>query len=139
MPYIKQYHTTGLSWNPRGEAAKAPAASAPAAAKPAAAAAAPAAAATAGAPAKPPQLFAELNKGGAITSGLKKVARSETNKDKKISGKVEDKATTAVASKPVKPARCELVGNKWTVEYQHHPGAPVVIKVRPLFTRTKRS
>jgi hypothetical protein len=29
---------------------------------------------------KAPMLFAELNKGGDITSGLKKVSRSETNK-----------------------------------------------------------
>jgi hypothetical protein len=36
-------------------------------------------------------LSKELNKGGDITSGLKKVAREETNKDKKISGKVETK------------------------------------------------
>lgn len=94
IKYIKQYHTTGLAWNPRGGAAQAPSASAaakpaaaaPAAAKPAAAAspAKPAAAAAAGKPAAggagAPMLFAELNKGGAITSGLKKVAREETNK-----------------------------------------------------------
>jgi hypothetical protein len=36
-------------------------------------------------------LAKELNKGGDITSGLKKVAREDTNKDKKVSGKVEAK------------------------------------------------
>ena len=76
VPYIKKNHTTGLSWNPRGGDAKpaaagaaAPAASAPAAAAPKAA---PAAAA---APVKGAALFSELNKGGDITSGLKKVLK----------------------------------------------------------------
>jgi len=99
------------------------AAAAPAAAKPAAAPA------PAGAPVKAgPGLFAELNKGGAITGGLKKVTRDQTNKDKKISGKVEVEEKKVEAAKPAKPPRCELVNNKWTVEYQVHPSAPIVIK-----------
>lgn len=132
VPYIKKFHTTGLSWNPRGGDAKAPAGgaatAAPAAAAPKPAAAPAAAPAKAGEPVKAPMLFAELNKGGAITSGLKKVDRKDTNKDKQISGKVEAKETKVAVKAPAKPPKCELVGNKWTVEYQVHPSAPVVLK-----------
>ncbi len=83
VPYIKKYHTTGLAWNPRGEAAKVPAAAAApagAAAAPKPAAAPKAAPAPAAAPVKGAALFSELNKGGDITSGLKKITRDQTNK-----------------------------------------------------------
>jgi len=46
-------------------------------------------------------LFAALNKGGDITKGLKKVTRDMTNKDKKISGKIEEKKESAPAAKKV--------------------------------------
>lgn len=130
VTYIKKHHTTGLSWNPRGGDAKAPAVgAAPAAAAPKPAASPVAAPAAAAAPAKAgPGLFAELNKGGAITGGLKKVERKDTNKDKQISGKVEAKETKPVPKAGAKPAKVELNGNKWTVEYQVHPAAPVVLK-----------
>ncbi len=75
-------------------------------------------------------LAKELNKGGDITSGLKKVARADTNKDKQISGKVEVKeGAPKAAAAPKQPARVELNGNKWTVEFQHHTKEPVVVKV----------
>jgi adenylyl cyclase-associated protein len=84
VPYIKKYHTTGLAWNPRGETAKTPSGSAagaaPAAAAPKPAAAPKAAPAAAAAPVKGAALFGELNKGGDITSGLKKITRDQTNK-----------------------------------------------------------
>jgi len=125
VPYIKKFHTTGLAWNPKGGDAHVPAAtSAPKTATPPKSAPT-----TTVAPVKGAALFSELNKGGAITSGLKKVAREETNKDKKISGKVEEKETKAAkATGPNKPPRCELVGTKWTVEWQFNPQQPVVVK-----------
>jgi adenylyl cyclase-associated protein len=126
VPYIKKFHTTGLAWNPRGGDAAVP----KAAAAPKPAPAPKASPAAGGGPAKAgAALFSELNKGGAITSGLKKVARADTNKDKKISGKVEVKETPkkAVAA-PKKPAVCELRGNKWCVEWQFNPASPVVVK-----------
>eukprot|EP01083_Nonionella_stella_P015065 42170_1 len=52
-------------------------------------------------------LFASLQKGGDITKGLKKVTRDMTNKDKKISGKIEEKAKpkTAAAKKKAAPKK----------------------------------
>ena len=130
-PYIKKFHTTGLSWNPRGRDAKAPSGgAAPAAA--AKAAPAPKEApkpAAGGAPKKMGgNLFGELNKGGAITSGLKKVDRSQTNKDKKISGKVEVAEKKVATIKTTKPPKTELNGMKWNVEYHVNPSSPVVVK-----------
>jgi adenylyl cyclase-associated protein len=74
--FVKKYHTTGLIWSATGADAKNAVGAAPVAATPAPAASAPVAAA---APVKPagPGLFAELNKGGDITSGLKKVEKSQ--------------------------------------------------------------
>eukprot|EP00161_Ancyromonas_sigmoides_P008865 TRINITY_DN21_c1_g1_i1.p1 TRINITY_DN21_c1_g1~~TRINITY_DN21_c1_g1_i1.p1 ORF type:complete len:219 (-),score=94.27 TRINITY_DN21_c1_g1_i1:96-752(-) len=70
-------------------------------------------------------LFGELNKGAAITSGLKKVTRDMTNKDKQVSGAVTEKAkpatatatpaATATARRQV-PEKLELDGTKWRVE-----------------------
>ncbi len=170
MPYIKKNHTTGLSWNPRGGDAKpaaagaaAPAASAPAAAAPKAA---PAAAA---APVKGAALFSELNKGGDITSGLKKVLKrvhftclftiffffflferllaarpTRTRRSAERSRRRKPRSyhirlflscffkslleKVVSAAKPAKPARCELNGTKWSVEWQVNAAAPVVVK-----------
>jgi len=69
-------------------------------------------------------LFAALNKGGAITAGLKKVTRDMTNKDKKISGKIEEKeapkkkAAPAAAkkAKKVKPPSIRKQGFRVWVE-----------------------
>jgi len=69
-------------------------------------------------------LFAQLNKGGDITKGLKKVTRDMTNKDKKISGKISDsgpkpKAKAApkkAAPKKVKPPSIRKQGFRIWVE-----------------------
>merc|ERR1712087_1076860 len=71
-------------------------------------------------------LFAALNKGGAITAGLKKVTRDMTNKDKKISGKIEEKEApkkkaapakkSAAAAKKVKPPSIRKQGFRVWVE-----------------------
>ena len=87
--YVKQYHTTGLYWNPKGGEASSAKAAAPAAVT---AAAAPTPAASASGPAKPVvDITAELGKG---TSGLKKVDKSQmTHKNPELRGTSVVKAT----------------------------------------------
>jgi len=137
--YVKKYHTTELAWNPRGGDAKSVAAqaggAAPAAAAPAAAAAGappgppppgPPPVLAAAAPSKPgvdpSKLFAELNKGDAITSGLKHVTKEQKTKNQQINavvpGEIQPKKAAPAKAAVVKkgPARLELGGNKWTVE-----------------------
>lgn len=136
--YVKAHHTTGPSWNKNG-------------ADPSTAGAKSAAGAAAPPPPPPPAiqppsdvpaakstkddasdraaLFAAINKGSVITSGLRKVTDDQkTHKNPALRGssKVEASAaekkstatpkaaTTAVKKAPV----CELQGKKWIVEYQ---------------------
>eukprot|EP00483_Globobulimina_turgida_P002065 UN02067 len=70
-------------------------------------------------------LFAQLNQGGNVTKGLKKVTRDMTNKDKTISGKINysNKSKTAAPSKKkaaapkkVKPAAIRKQGFRIWVE-----------------------
>ncbi|KNC54741.1 adenylyl cyclase-associated protein [Thecamonas trahens ATCC 50062] len=121
--YCKQYHTTGPAWNAKGGDAPS--------SVPKSAAPAPAASSSAPDSAPPPSssaaadtgkvkagLFAELNQGGAVTGGLRKVTRDMTNKDKKVNSKVTTvkKAPVKKAAKKKGPAVFELQGNKWVVE-----------------------
>jgi len=109
--YVKKFHTTGLAWNPKGGDATNAKTAAPAPAPAAAAAAAPTAA-----KADASKLFAELNRGEGVTSGLRKVDPSE-RKQKPVSNVVKASATT---TKPTevssKPSRQVLEGNKWSIE-----------------------
>jgi len=130
--YIKNYHTTGLTWNPNGGEAKAAPAGAPAPPKagPPPPAAPPAGAASA--PSKssdPSALFASLNKGDGVTSGLKKV--TDDMKTKNRTDKTSVVPATAAAPKAEKtpagakvvakkPPRFQLDGNKWVVENQEN-------------------
>ncbi|EIW73160.1 hypothetical protein TREMEDRAFT_42219 [Tremella mesenterica DSM 1558] len=137
--YVKQWHTTGVAWNPKGPPApssisttNAPSAgSAPPPPPPP-----PPIGTTSSAPAAGGQaaLLAALNRGGAVTSGLKKVDPSQMthkNPDLRASGTVPDtsvkRSPPALKPKPgssaptttKKPARLELEGgNKWLVENQ---------------------
>jgi adenylyl cyclase-associated protein len=158
LPYVKEFHTTGVAWNPRGmpiseysagASSAATTTAAPAQAKSAAASApAPAPAARSAADEKPASgnLFSELNKGGAITSGLKKVTkdmqtwRSEYKASAKTEApEVKPRSTPAPAAAakatssapgPRGPARCEFqnAGKKWVVENQ--TGASTVVEVQ---------
>ncbi|CAG2110694.1 unnamed protein product [Medioppia subpectinata] len=132
--YIKQYHTTGLSWNPRGGDAGTGQSNG-------------ASAAPAGGPLPPPPpppagffdepgkgddrsaLFAALNKGEDVTRGLKKIsADQQTHKNPSLraSGVVPDKPV--VAAKPANlgpqkpaarlPPKMALEGKKWMIENQ---------------------
>jgi adenylyl cyclase-associated protein len=135
--YIKEFHTTGLTWNPRGvpfdqyrtpSSSGAPAPPPPPPPPPAGAA--PAKAASGGGAAA---VFAELNKGEAITQSLRKVDRSEmTHKNPALragstvpasvspsnsisGGKKPLKPTKPVALAGKKPPKFVLEGNKWTI------------------------
>ncbi|KAJ3020362.1 F-actin-capping protein subunit alpha [Thoreauomyces humboldtii] len=146
--YVKKHHTTGLSWNPRGGDAKAAAAASPSAAP-----------ATSAAPPPPPPtpavgvepsstrpaggppagaLFSALNKEG-LTSGLRKVDKSEmTHKNPELrvasvvkADAIASSAGTGVAKSaaPVRkaPPRLELDGSKWAIE-NHMNNNSLVIK-----------
>ncbi|WWC57997.1 uncharacterized protein I303_100532 [Kwoniella dejecticola CBS 10117] len=133
--YVKQWHTTGVAWNPKGSPAPSSIPSAPAAGGPPPPPPPPAASA----PSKPSApaaggtaaLLADLNKGGAVTSGLRKVDKSQmTHKNPELrqSSVVPDGASgkkTPPTLKPKpgavvkKPAKLELEdGSKWMIEYQ---------------------
>jgi adenylyl cyclase-associated protein len=128
--YIKTYHTTGLTWNPKGGEASAAAAAAPAsgpkppAGPPPPAAPAPTTAPTKAAGADTGALFAALNKGDGVTSGLKKVtndmkSKNRTDKSSVVPATaVTPKEVTLAAAKAAakKPSKFQLDGNKWCVE-----------------------
>jgi len=143
MVYVKEYHTTGVTWNPRGvdvsaysesgsasaapsttsapTASSAPATTAPAVAKSAAPSATAAAAGGAG-------LFSELSKGGAITSGLKTVTKDMQTWRKEYKAGDAPAAVSAPVTKRASgpadvvkgPAKLEFqpAGSKWVVENQ---------------------
>jgi len=124
IEFIRKHHTTGLSWKNGGADAStfvgaAPAAAAAVAPKPAAAAAKPAAAPAVGA-----ALFSELNKGTAISSGLKKVTNDMKTKNRDPNEKsAVVKAPTSSAPSRAKPVKrgtpkFALEGNKWVCEFQ---------------------
>eukprot|EP00999_Lentomonas_sp_LEN2_P000364 NODE_1366_length_889_cov_84.564304_g1320_i0.p1 GENE.NODE_1366_length_889_cov_84.564304_g1320_i0~~NODE_1366_length_889_cov_84.564304_g1320_i0.p1 ORF type:complete len:237 (+),score=62.16 NODE_1366_length_889_cov_84.564304_g1320_i0:128-838(+) len=82
-------------------------------------------------------LFAELNRGGAVTAGLKKVDKSQmTHKNPELrkTGAVPAKDKPASSSKPKygaatdvdKPSKTALEGNKWVVEF-HKDNPNIVI------------
>ena len=125
--YVKEFHTTGTAWNPRGTdvseytGSSAAPTSTPAPApvsKPT----------TTSAPTV--NLFAALNKGGEITSGLKAVTKDMQTWREEYKGK--DTAPPAPVAAPKKvsapvapvtkgPPKCEKINAKWTVENQTEP------------------
>jgi len=142
VDYIKEYHTTGVSWNKKPDAidvadykgGSTPAAAA--AAPPKAAAPAPTpvpAAAAAPAPgARPVNLFASISKGADITAGLKKVTKDQqTWRAEYSAGEAPPPAPVALKKVPVKPKndapkgppRLEFVNaeKKWYIENQTGP------------------
>ncbi|OWZ49820.1 adenylyl cyclase-associated protein [Cryptococcus neoformans c45] len=128
--YVKQWHTTGVVWNPKGSPAPSSmpktSASAPSPPPPPPSGSAPAAPTSASGAAA---LLADLNRGGAVTSGLRKVDSSQmTHKNPSLrsAGTVSDNAKKGPPLKPKpgakpakKPAKIELEdGNKWIIENQ---------------------
>lgn len=143
VTYIKKWHTTGVTWNPKGgdaianaagSGAAAPAAAAPAAGGPPPPPPAPAPGQLDSAPPKASaaaNLFSELNsKGEGVTSGLRKVTKDMKTKNRDPSEKSSVVKAAAVAPKksvasssagPKKGTpKFELQGNKWVVEFQEN-------------------
>lgn len=140
---MKEYHTTGVTWNPRGidvsqyspdaqPAAVAAAPSAPAATK----AAAPKSTDSDGTAARG-NLFAALSKEGEVTKGLKTVTKDMQTWRKEYKG---GDAPAPVAAKKAPAPRTEEVkgtpkveyqegGAKWVVEYQSAVNGPVNIEI----------
>jgi len=144
--YIKKFHTTGLSWNPKGDdLSKVKVADAPSNKNPSPSNDDDAPPAPGPAPdfdysfdnqPKAPSssgggfgaLFAEINqKGeGGVTTGLKHVTKDMKNKHNPptssvVPSKAEVTHTTSTPkaqSTPSKPPKFALEGNKWVVEYQ---------------------
>jgi adenylyl cyclase-associated protein len=143
--YVKQWHTTGVVWNPKGSPAPdsmpAPGAApaAPPPPPPAPAAPTPSSGGSGGGGGGHAALLASLNKGGAITSGLKKVDPSQQthkNPELRAAGTVPERSVSPskrqgppVKAKPAgfsrapaapakKPPKLELEGNKWAVDNQ---------------------
>jgi adenylyl cyclase-associated protein len=140
---VKEYHTTGVTWNPRGcdvseyssDAQPAAAVAAVAPAKPAATATA--SSASTAAPAKV-NLFAELSKEGEVTKGLKTVTKDMQTWRKEFKG--GDAPAPAPVKKAPAPRVQEVVkgtpkveyqegGAKWVVEYQSASDGPVNVEI----------
>ncbi|OAA69070.1 adenylyl cyclase-associated protein [Cordyceps fumosorosea ARSEF 2679] len=164
--YVKQYFANGIPWNPKGEPAAvvvkaldsasgnaAPAPPAPSAGGPPPPPpppgpppvldvktedAAPAAPATAGGLGA---VFSELNKGDAVTKGLRKVDKSQmTHKNPALRANTtvpsgsDRPRSPAPGKKPKpesmrmkKPPKKELEGNKWTIENYDKEPQPIEI------------
>jgi len=132
LEYIRKYHTTGLAWNSSGGSASASAGSAPTAASstPNPTEETKKAAPKLGGGGAPGGLFAELTKGEAVTSGLKKVSKDQmTHKNPALRGSsvvpAEEKkgaAPRAASAANVKKGtpKIELSGNKWSVDWQEN-------------------
>jgi len=145
--YVSNNHKKGVTWNPNGSdakevaakiyggggAPKAPAAPRPPPSAPAAPRPPPPGAKPKGSSAPPTSgLFAEINKGAAVTAGLRKVTDDQkTHKNPGLRGSsvVKDsdlnknKKAAAPAKKAAAPAarppKLELNGKKWSCEYQN--------------------
>jgi len=135
--YIKKHHTTGLSWNAKGSDAAVYAVGTvssgstvpPPGPPPPPPPIAPLPNATASGNNNPPDMsnvFSELNRGEAITSGLKKVTadmktKNRTEKVSVVSASKTNASTASTGKKTQevqKPPVLSLEGNKWRVEYQ---------------------
>ncbi|KAF6792976.1 Adenylyl cyclase-associated protein [Colletotrichum sojae] len=160
--YVKQHFPNGIPWNPKGQPAQDVAKSLIASASASAASPAPAG----GLPPPPPPpgpppvleikdeapggkgglgaVFSELNKGEAVTKGLRRVDRSEMthkNPSLRASSTVPDRDGSARGKSPApgkkpkpesmrvkKPPKKVLEGNKWTIENYEKEPQPIEIE-----------
>ncbi|KAK7205779.1 adenylate cyclase associated N terminal-domain-containing protein [Myxozyma melibiosi] len=160
--FVKKNHTTGPSWNPKGEDLATVLASSKSKEAAAPTPAAPPAPAAGGPPPPPPPppssvfqvssepsapaggigaVFAEINKGSSVTSGLKKVDKSQmTHKNPSLRAKEPVAPTTKSKTPPPptkpqslkqkKPPRMELEGTKWIIEnYENNPEVIVEVEI----------
>lgn len=169
--YIKQYFPSGIPWNPKGKPVQEVVKAVSAAPAPAAAPAPPPPAAGGPPPPPPPPgpppvlqinedkpaapkaaggsggfdaVFSELNKGEAVTKGLRKVDKSEmTHKNPALraSSTVSDSSSRGKSPAPGKKPKPEsmrvkkppvkvLEGNKWTVENYEKEANPIEIEAQ---------
>ncbi|KAM0325557.1 hypothetical protein ACHAQA_007544 [Verticillium albo-atrum] len=161
--YVKQYFPNGIPWNPKGQPAQEVAKSLTAASS--ASPAPPPPPPAGGLPPPPPPpgpppvldlgngeatapskekgsldaVFSELNRGDAVTKGLRKVDKSEmTHKNPSLrasSSSASRGKSPAPGKKPKpesmrikKPAKKELDGNKWTIENFDKEPQPIEIE-----------
>ncbi|CAR21598.1 adenylate cyclase-binding protein [Lachancea thermotolerans CBS 6340] len=161
--YVKEYHTTGPSWNNASgiEFAEAVAKIEGQSSKAVPSSTAPNASQGSGAPPPPPPppappasvfeaqadksenagisaVFDELNQGENITKSLKKVDKSQqTHKNPALRASSATPSARTPPPKPKKPttlktkkpARKELVGNKWFIEGYENVETPITIEV----------
>lgn len=138
MVYVKAHHTTGVAWNPKGVDVSEYNPNSTASSAPAVAPAVLKATTTSSAPKA--DLFSALNKGGAITGGLKTVTKDMQTWRSEY--KPTDPVPTVVATKKLvaaKPADVILKGppklefdpsgNKWSVEYQSDKNGVVSVTI----------
>jgi len=138
--YIKKYHTTGLSWNPKGGDASAFQSSAPAVSSAPSGPAAPppgpppppanlhdSPASNSNAPPDMTRVFGELSQGENVTQGLKKVtadmkSKNRTDKSSVVPASNSKSSSTSSGAKKEevnKPPVFSLEGVKWRIEYQN--------------------
>ena len=140
VKYVKEFHKTGITWNPRGIDVTAYSGSKIAAASPVAAPMAPVNSASSTPKPAGPDLFAALNKGGNITSGLKTVTKEQQTWRAEYKGDAPPPTPAAkvaarnapVAANSVKgPPKLEFqnAGSKWLVENQTDKNGVVVVKI----------
>ena len=135
MNYVKEFHTTGVSWNPKGVDVSAYSASGSVTTPAAKPAGTPAATAKPAAAPAGPALFSVLNKGENITSGLKTVTkdmqtwRSEYKAgDAPAAVKTAPKVAPRVAETVKGPPKLEFqsAAHKWVVENQSSPATVTI-------------
>lgn len=139
MVYVKEHHTTGVAWNPRGVDISEFSGSAPpsgGSSKPETKAATTSSSSSAGSGDRA-GLFASLSKGGEITSGLKTVTKDQQTWRKEFNAKdakpvaVKKAPTPRPAEKPKGTAKMHFNanGNKWEVEYQSGEAGPLTVDI----------
>ena len=141
--YVKEFHTTGLAWNPKGASLSdlpneyrpptTPDSSGP---SNAATAAAPVSSTADPAIGDKGSLFAALSQGEGVTSGLKKVTKDQQTWRAEYKGadalpapKAAPKVVAEKGSIATGPATMVLKGDKWQLDYQTATQSPVVVAV----------
>ncbi|OHW96727.1 adenylyl cyclase-associated protein [Colletotrichum incanum] len=130
--YVKQHFPNGIPWNPKGQPAQEVAKSLSASAEE-----------TPGGKGGLGAVFSELNKGEAVTKGLRKVDRSEMthkNPSLRASSTVSEREGSVRGKSPApgkkpkpesmrvrKPPKKVLEGNKWTIENFEKEAQPIEI------------
>lgn len=138
MAYVKEHHRTGLSWNAKGVLFST---SVPASTMPPTAVKSAAASSDSSAPPKG-ALFAELNKEGAVTSGLKKVTKdmqtwrseykSDTAAATPVVKSVSKPSAQSGAAQVKGPPKLQFQegAHKWLVEYHSEAQGRVNIEIK---------